>query len=321
MIGEKLDKLLKNLIASLENIELVSIIDKQGLPVASSTKSDEDYVIAAVTSHLETFLNRMRKEFSKDKENIVSNFTFIENHKFFFTNAGEDAILTIVGNEDASENEMKVFGEFVAKKITRIFRSDENVSISIPRIIKAYSKFKDGKIPKGKFIKKIVICGDNQVGKTSMIRRFIDNSFKMSYKPTLGIDILEKNIEINEETAVNFFIWDIDGQIQNMTPYRKKFYKGAEGVFLIFDMTSKQSFLNIKKWLKDLSELESKGFPIIVIGNKIDLDEEIAVSKEEIAVLAEELGLEIIEASAKTGENVEEIFMYMSALVISQDKG
>lgn len=320
MIGDNLDKLLKNLIASVENIELVSIIDKQGLPVASSTRSDEDYVIAAVTSHLETFINRMRKEFSKDKENIVSNFTFIENHKFFFTNAGEDAILTIVGNEDASENELKVFGEFVAKKITRIFHSEENVSLTIPRIIKAYSKFKDGKIPKGKFVKKIVICGDNQVGKTSLIRRFIDNSFKVSYKPTLGIDILEKNIEINDDTVVNFLIWDIDGQIQNMTPYRKKFYKGAEGVFLIFDITSKQTFLNIKKWLKDLSELEGKGFPIIVVGNKIDLNEKIAVSEEEIKSLADELGLEIIEASAKTGENVEEIFMYMSTLVISQDK-
>jgi small GTP-binding protein len=317
MIGDNLDKLLKNLIASVENIELVSIIDKQGLPVASSTKSDEDYVIAAVTSHLETFINRMRKEFSNDTENIVSNFTFIENHKFFFTNAGEDAILTIVGNEDASENELKVFGEFVAKKIKRILQSEENVSISIPRIIKAYSKFKDGKIPKGKFIKKIVICGDNKVGKTSMIRRFIDNSFEVSYKPTLGIDILEKDIEINDETFVHFLIWDIDGQIQNMTPYRKKFYKGAEGVFLIFDMTSKQTFLNIKKWLKDLSELEGKDFPIILIGNKIDLNEKIAVSEEEIKSLSEELGLEIIEASAKTSENVEEIFKYMSTLVIS----
>jgi small GTP-binding protein len=156
---------------------------------------------------------------------------------------------------------------------------------------------------------KIIICGDPNVGKTSLILRYTDNAFRRNYVPTLGVMVSDKIFKI-EDTIVQLTLWDIGGQ-QKFQTMRNQFYRGSDAVFLVFDLTRPESFSNIPKWfsdvieqLKDRSE-EITGF---VIGNKHDLTNQIQVTSDMANQLADQLQLGFIETSALLGENVDYAF-------------
>ncbi|MHA1729836.1 MAG: Rab family GTPase, partial [Promethearchaeota archaeon] len=210
----------------------------------------------------------------------------------------------------------KVFGEYVVGKVSGILKNQSDISLEIPEIIKTMSKFKDGKFPSGQFSAKLIVCGAYKVGKTSLIRRFVDKSFNASYIPTLGVNISKKKIKLSEDCHVNFLIWDIGGQIQQMAPYRKKFYSGANAAFLILDKTRKKTYSDpsqgIEMWNNEISSEISENIPKIIIGNKNDMSDNFEVSTQEIKELADKINVEFIETSAKTGENVNEAFKFMA---------
>ncbi|MFX1490617.1 MAG: Rab family GTPase, partial [Promethearchaeota archaeon] len=156
---------------------------------------------------------------------------------------------------------------------------------------------------------KIVVCGDPGVGKTSTILRFTENAFLRTYVATLGVSISEKVIKVNND-LINLILWDIAGQ-SKFEIMRRHFYKGAEAVILIFDLTNRRSFDSISNWFRDIQKniipYQEKFFGFI-LGNKEDLKAERKVSLEEARQVAESLHLEYLETSAKTGKNVEESF-------------
>ncbi len=164
---------------------------------------------------------------------------------------------------------------------------------------------------------KVVVCGDPGVGKTSTILRFTDDAFARTYIPTLGVNISEKNVEINK-IKVKLILWDIAGQIK-FEAMRRHFYKGAEAVIFIFDLTNRKSFESISNWYKDVErniihiEDEIIGF---ILGNKEDLSHERTINFEESSLIAEKLNLEYLETSALTGKNVEEIFFKLTETLL-----
>ncbi|MHA1292152.1 MAG: Rab family GTPase [Promethearchaeota archaeon] len=151
---------------------------------------------------------------------------------------------------------------------------------------------------------KVIVCGDPSVGKTSTVLRFTYNAFTRTYLPTIGVNISEKNITVNN-LNVQLVIWDIAGQTKFQT-MRKHFYQGAEGIFLIFDLTYEKSFNNVANWYKDIFKNLKKDSQVIgyLIGNKTDLVDERVIKKENAENLANEINFEYIETSALTGENV-----------------
>ncbi len=134
---------------------------------------------------------------------------------------------------------------------------------------------------------------------------------------TIGVDISRREMRFDENCTINFLIWDIGGQLQQMAPYRKRFYNGAHAAFLIFDKTRKESFVNIKKWIEDIDRRNPQGIPKILIGNKSDLTFDLEVTDEDIKEYSDRLGIEYIETSAKTGENVDLAFKYIALRSIS----
>ncbi|NVM35711.1 MAG: GTP-binding protein [Candidatus Lokiarchaeota archaeon] len=164
---------------------------------------------------------------------------------------------------------------------------------------------------------KIVVCGDPSVGKTSTILRFTDHAFTRTYIPTLGVNICEKNLKVNND-YVNLILWDIAGQ-SKFEVMRHHFYKGAEGVILIFDLTNHKSFESISNWYNDIIKNikilteELIGF---MLGNKEDLINYRKVSYESAKEIAKKLNLEYIEMSALTGKNVEESFYKLAETLI-----
>jgi len=164
---------------------------------------------------------------------------------------------------------------------------------------------------------KIVVCGDPGVGKTSTILRFTDDAFTRTYIPTLGVNISEKNIELNK-IKIKLILWDIAGQIK-FEAMRRHFYKGAEAVILIFDLTNRKSFENILNWHKDIRKNIvpfKDGLIGFILGNKEDLINERIINIEESLSIARELNLEYIETSALTGKNVEDIFFKLSEILV-----
>ncbi|MFX1502316.1 MAG: Rab family GTPase [Promethearchaeota archaeon] len=155
---------------------------------------------------------------------------------------------------------------------------------------------------------KLVLLGDAAVGKTSLIDMYAHHRFKEDYKPTLGVNIVVK--EINEIDAhIRLIIWDIAGQ-NKYELSRKMFFQGVVGALFVYDTTRNESFQNIEsKWLKDLNEYGDQDLAYVLIGNKIDLEDSRVVSTVMGKELAEKINAsDFIETSAKHGMNVEEAF-------------
>jgi len=155
---------------------------------------------------------------------------------------------------------------------------------------------------------KFVLLGDSAVGKTSLINMYAHHQFKEDYKPTLGVSICVKELE-TEHNQIRLVIWDISGQ-EKYDLSRKMFFQGVVGALFIYDITRHATFKNIEsKWLEDLNEYGEKDLAYVLIGNKIDLQDSRTVSNEEGRALADKIDASnLVETSAKYGENVEKAF-------------
>ncbi|MHA1884465.1 MAG: Rab family GTPase [Promethearchaeota archaeon] len=160
---------------------------------------------------------------------------------------------------------------------------------------------------------KICLLGEGSVGKTALLHRFIENKFHGDYKSTLGVNILQKHLEI-DGNSVSTNIWDFGGQ-EAFKRLRKLYLGGSKGALVIFDLTNKESFEKLGSWIKDFRG-ERAEKPFYLIGNKNDLKDQIVVTEEEAKLLAKEHGVNLIITSAKTGENVEQAFINLTKNVL-----
>ena len=156
-------------------------------------------------------------------------------------------------------------------------------------------------------IYKVLLLGDATVGKTCFLIQFTDKVFIENHITTIGLDYRLKTMTLKDEKKIKLQIWDTAGQ-DRFRAITRNYYKSAHGVILIYDVTSKDTFLNIKKWIASIKDEAQKNIVIFIVGNKIDLPEKRKVTTQEGKELAEKYGLPFFETSAKTGDNVKEIF-------------
>ena len=121
---------------------------------------------------------------------------------------------------------------------------------------------------------KVLLTGAAAVGKTSLVQRFIKNRFAANYKLTVGVDILTKDVNFRENEIATLSIWDIGGQ-QRFEFIRSTFYKGAAGALLVFDLTREQTYIETRKWLTEIRQFSQADIPFVLIGNKVDLVEDV----------------------------------------------
>jgi len=134
--------------------------------------------------------------------------------------------------------------------------------------------------------------------------RYVKDSFNESLKKTIGSNFLIKDVIIDNK-KVRLLLWDIGGQAQ-FQKLRRIYFKGSQGAFGVYDVTSSDSLMKIPGWVSSINKSVNKEIPMLLVGNKIDLDRK--VSREEGEELATRLKCEYLETSAKTGDNVEEAF-------------
>ncbi len=169
------------------------------------------------------------------------------------------------------------------------------------------------KISEDRRLWKFVLAGDGAVGKTSLRKQYLGEGFDTDYLSTMGADFALYDTEVGN-TKIRWQIWDLAGQ-PVFKDVVKAYYTKIFGGVLVYDVTRRQTFENVEKWLTDLwtNSGRTPNVPVVLLANKIDLREEGAetVSTEEGKKLAEKLGLKFIETSAKTGEGVKKAFDYL----------
>ncbi len=331
-------------------MEAVIVSDDQGLILAGEKSRNIDIeLVSFLTAIVNPILDRIRNEFEFKKFGTASFDT--EDHRLLFISIDESTTLSLVMMAMGSIDKIAPFAYLLAEKVAQILSEesiDENQLI-LPNLVHESSRGDFMKYLRNQIYKKdlstgynfqfkFIILGDHQVGKTSIIRRFIEKRFQQDYRTTIGLNVLSHDFEVFGN-RINILLWDIGAQ-EYFKRFRKTYYNGTQAAFVVFDTTSRKSFENVKTWYNELMEFaQNKDLPIIIIGNKIDLKEQREVSFEEGANLAKELSelatfsiksdltpfsdlsrfskgtktrISFIETSALTGENIHEAFTFLS---------
>ena len=169
------------------------------------------------------------------------------------------------------------------------------------------------------FIFKICVVGDGGVGKTSMVLRYCENSFKENYIMTIGSNFSTKTVELPEypQYNVRLQIWDLAGQ-KHFAFVRPPFYRGATGIIYVFDLTRRSSFANLTNWKEEIIKVVGEK-PSLLVGNKTDLANQghREIGEQEGEALKKELNcLTYHETSAKEGMKVEIVFKELSLSIL-----
>lgn len=167
------------------------------------------------------------------------------------------------------------------------------------------------------FLFKVIVVGDGAVGKTALVIRFSEGRFQDHYKMTIGVDFAIKMVEIGGK-KVKLQIWDTGGQ-ERFSYIRPLYYKGAMGVIYVFDITNRQSFDNVEKWRKEVTDY-CGGIPALLVANKCDLPDK-AVTVDEANTMGTRVNGPFYEASAKTGDQVDNLFTTLAKILMQQEGG
>ena len=160
---------------------------------------------------------------------------------------------------------------------------------------------------------KILLIGDSFVGKTSLLLKYCEGQFPEAHMATIGVEFKDKIVNVGK-WKVRLQIWDTSGQ-ERFRSITQNFYRNADGILFVYDITNRESFSHIKDWLLD-SQVEDSDIKRILIGNKKDLEDKRAIEIEKMNSFSEGKKMKCFETSAKTGENVETIFKEIASLIL-----
>lgn len=164
---------------------------------------------------------------------------------------------------------------------------------------------------------KLLLLGDSNVGKSSLLMRFSEGTFSPDLRGNAGIDVKTKYIDIQNK-KIKLELWDTAGH-ERFRTISSKYYKGAMGIILVYDVSERNSFENVEEWISQINEETTAGeIEILLVGNKIDLER--SVQKEEGEFLSKKYKIPFIETSAKEANNVEESFIQIASSILKNDK-
>ena len=163
---------------------------------------------------------------------------------------------------------------------------------------------------------KLMMIGDQAVGKTALLVRYADDDFNEVLLPTIGIDFKIKTIELQGK-RVKLQIWDTAGQ-ERFRTITQAYYRGAMGILLIYDVTNTKSWSNVRSWVRNIEGNAPQTANKILVGNKCDLTNQRQVSTQQGQQLAREYDIKFFETSARSNTNVQEVFLTLATDVIER---
>ena len=168
------------------------------------------------------------------------------------------------------------------------------------------------------YLFKIIIIGDAGVGKSNILTRYTKNEFDSSKQPTVGVEFSSKKIKVDNKN-IKLQIWDTAGQ-EKFKAVSKQYYKGADAVIVVYDITSTRSFRNVSNWMADVDSFASANVQKFLVGNKKDLSEHREVPLEEGKTTAQCFGAYFIETSAVSNQDyaIEQIFKILANKIVDE---
>ena len=164
--------------------------------------------------------------------------------------------------------------------------------------------------PEYNYLFKLLLIGDSGVGKSSLLLRFSEDTFSDTYISTIGVDFKIQTLILGDKT-VKLQVWDTAGQ-ERFRTITASYYRGAQGIIVMYDVTNQTSFDNIANWLDEIDRYAGEHVNRLIVGNKADLEDKRVVPTDVAAQYAEELGVTFLEASAKNSKNVSEAFISLA---------
>jgi Ras-related protein Rab-1A len=163
------------------------------------------------------------------------------------------------------------------------------------------------------YLFKLLLIGDSGVGKSCLLLRFADDTYTDSYISTIGVDFKIRTVDLDTKT-IKLQIWDTAGQ-ERFRTITSSYYRGAHGIIIVYDITDKESFDNVRQWMFEIDRYASENVCKLLVGNKSDLQPKRAVEYEAAKAFADELNIPFLETSAKNATNVEQAFLTMAAQI------
>lgn len=163
------------------------------------------------------------------------------------------------------------------------------------------------------YLFKIVLIGDSGVGKSNILSRFTRNEFSLESKSTIGVEFATRSLEI-EEKIVKAQIWDTAGQ-ERYRAITSAYYRGAVGALLVYDITKKESFSDVEKWLQELRDHADSKIVIMLTGNKCDLQHLRSVATRDAEIYATKEDLLFLETSALDSVNIDVVFQKVLTVI------
>jgi len=165
---------------------------------------------------------------------------------------------------------------------------------------------------------KLLMIGDAAVGKSALVNRYVDDVFHNNWIGTIGIDIRLKQVQLDGK-QIKVQLWDTAGQ-ERFRAITTRHFHGVHGVCIVFDVTDRSTFSKIRSWIRMANDSLESDIPRVVLGNKIDLEGKRAVSFEEASEFCDRYGLEYVEVSAQSGENVQNVYFNLISKAFQEQR-
>jgi small GTP-binding protein len=306
-----------------EKLIALVLVDRDGLVIDSRLKEGVDEeVLGGLAALVEPILKRVSSEF---KSGSFGAGTFdTDKYRLLFCEAGPNSIIVIVADSMASVDNLFPYAYLIAEKVARLV-DDRPVSPVIPVFNEVGGELEGSEdiarllIEKGSYVLKTVLLGDGGVGKTTLVTQFVSGSFQDDYKSTIGVQIMKKAVNFDQwDVEVRLTIFDLAGQDQ-FARVRQTYFKGAKAGFIIFDVTRPETFGNVEQWHQACLDIEPD-IMLILIANKIDLEDNRQITGAQGKALADKLGISYMETSALNKDIVDEAFRTLAFMFITPYK-
>lgn len=307
---ETLDALLENFVQNIPELTAALIVDVDGLIIAQkAVKGFEEEIIGAIMAILDQTINKVKRfaETSFGSGTLDTN----EFRLFYLELDGDvPALFVLVADPYSDIDKYIPYSYLVAEKVS-LALNDKEIETSLPKLLEDGTlKFNSHDSDNGS-VKNVLVIGSEKVGKTTLSHLYTNQTFIEDYKPTIGISIVEKELQITKSIKSNLYLFDMGG-LKTFAKIRKYFYQklDAKTILIVFDYTREKTLDDVNDWFKEAQLFNKEGEAnYFLVGNKVDLVDDPQIMKKRAEEIAMKHNCQFFETSAQTGQGIDELFM------------
>ena len=317
-----INKLLKQFATDIYGILTILVYKRKDYSLLSYFDRPDLNKVQSNIHHslIEQFVDEIDNEYGKQNDFLLIREN--QENKVVICSLDSFSMILLITEKETPDIDLKIYSIHVAGEINRVtnldYENSEEFELITPSTIKLYSQLKKIEGPIEKLLIKIVVTGDYKAGKSSLIHRFTEKEFGHDLKSTSGFKVSKKVVNIDDDIIMNLAIWDTGGLSSQISPNKEKIYKFADAALIVLDISNQNHVKNIKKWYNEIVESVSYEIPIFLAITKSDLsDGHLSSRLKDIEEIAKRFHIKHLLVSAKTGENIDDLFYEVIYTIIS----